>query len=94
MPAKKVAAAPPKKVAAGAPPAKKAATTAPLPKATVKLQAAPTVPKAPTLAGVSTHVAEDDGGEESGVLPIAIILFLVSLALLGLQVMNYLQGQS
>ncbi len=76
------------------PPAKKvaAAKTAPLPKATVKLQAAPAMPQAPRLAGVSANVADEDGGEESGLVPIAIILFIVSLVLLGLQVMNYLQA--
>lgn len=75
-------------------PAKKAATTAPLPKATVKLQAAPAVPKAPTLSGLSTNIADEDDGEESGLMPFALVAFVVSLLLLALQVMNYLQAQS
>jgi hypothetical protein len=67
--------------------------TAPLPKATVKLQAAPSMPKAPTLSGVSASSVIDDDDDGGGLLtPVAIVAFIISLVLLAIELMNYLQA--
>jgi hypothetical protein len=75
-------------------PAKKVAPgkTAPLPKATVKLQAAPSLPKAPTLSGVTASSVIDDDDDGGLITPIAILAFIVCLVLLAIELMTFLQA--
>ena len=61
----------------------------------MKLQAAPAIPKAPTLSGLSAaSVVDEDDGEPSGIVPIAAIAFILALVLLAIELMNFLQAQS
>jgi|MGYP004008836883 hypothetical protein len=51
------------------------------------------MPKAPTLSGVSASSVIDDDDDGGGLLtPVAIVAFIISLVLLAIELMNYLQA--
>ncbi len=39
-------------------------------------------------------VIDDDDGEEAGVLPIAVVAFVLALVLLAIQLLNFMAGQA
>lgn len=74
------------------------APTTALPQATVQLQGtqelgAPTAPTAPTMSTIGTVATDDDDEEENDTIPtvLSILAFVLSLAVLTLALMTWMQ---